>query len=57
MVDETYTRAFITNPTSDGTTPPNFDQAPQVTSTGVISQNNPFSLLRYGVLAEATYNF
>lgn len=56
--DETYTRATISNPSSDGTTPPNYDQAPTVTSNnGFISQNNPFSLFRYGILAEATYAF
>lgn len=53
VVDETYTRDFISDP---GGTAPNYTP-PTVTSSGVISQNNPFSLMRYGVLAEATYNF
>ena len=57
VADETYTRAYIPDPGSDGTTPPNYDQENKVTSAGFISQNNPFSLFRYGILAEADYNF
>jgi hypothetical protein len=57
-VDETYTCATIGNPSNVGGAPPVYDTAPQVTSNnGFISTANPFSLLRYGVLAEATYAF
>ena len=56
VADETYTRDFITDPHKSDPAG-NYDQDPVVTSNGVISQNNPFSMFRYGVLAEADYNF
>ena len=55
--DETYTRAHIGNPSNVGGSPPVYDTPPVVTSNGFISQSNPFSLFRYGILAEATYAF
>lgn len=55
--DETYTKAHITNPSNVGGSPPAYDTPPDVTTNGFISQSNPFSLFRYGLLAEATYAF
>lgn len=55
-VDATYDRATIGNPTdsdADGT----FDTAPTFVKTSLIETNNPFKMLRYGVLAELTYAF
>lgn len=56
--DATYSRAFIGNPTdSDAVTDPDFDTGPSFTNAGFINTTNPFSLMRYGLLAELTYNF
>jgi hypothetical protein len=55
-VDATYGAVQVGNPTdadSDGT----FDTAPLVTSANYITTGNPFSMIRYGVLAELSYRF
>lgn len=36
---------------------PNFDTPPSFSNQGVISTANPFSLFRFGLLAEVTYSF
>jgi hypothetical protein len=57
-VDATYTAASIGNPSdSDGGNPPDFDTPPTFVNMGFIETNNPFSMLRYGLLAELTYAF
>jgi hypothetical protein len=56
--DATFTRASIGNPSdSDPVNPPNFDTAPAFNNAGFITTNNPFSMLRYGLMAELTYAF
>lgn len=56
--DATFTRATIGDPTdSDSTTAPNFDTAGTFSNQARITQGNPWSLFRYGLLAELTYNF
>jgi hypothetical protein len=52
--DATYDRAFITDPGPPGG-PYNVD--PIVVEQGYISTNNPFRMLRYGLMLEATYAF
>lgn len=54
--DTTYTRATIGNPgdaDSDGT----YDTDPTFVQNGFVSTNNPFRMFRFGLLAEATYDF
>jgi hypothetical protein len=53
--DATYDRAFITDPGPPGGGPYNAD--PVVVEQGYISTNNPFRMLRYGLMLEATYAF
>lgn len=55
-VDQTYTGVQITNP---GDTEPDgvYDIDPVVTSGGFIQTVNPFSMFRYGLMAEAAYRF
>lgn len=56
--DATYSAAEIGNPSdSDGGTAPNYDTAPTFVNADFISVNNPFSIMRYGLLAELTYAF
>lgn len=56
--DNTYTAITLTDPTdSDSAEDPNYDTPPVVTNQGYIETANPFSLLRYGLLAEMTYAF
>lgn len=55
-VDSTYTRAYISDPTQS-VSPGPYDQDPVVTEAGVIETANPFSMFRYGLLAELTYAF
>lgn len=56
--DATYSAVSIGNPSdSDGGEAPNFDTAPTVNIANFIETANPFSLLRYGLLAELTYRF
>lgn len=56
--DATFTQATIGDPTdSDPLEPPNYDTPPAYSEQGFISTANPFSLLRYGLLAELTYAF
>jgi hypothetical protein len=56
--DATFSRATIGNPSdSDPANPPNFDTAPAFSNQGYITRNNPWSMFRYGLLAEMTYNF
>ncbi|MGV3651626.1 MAG: hypothetical protein ACO1OK_09390 [Devosia sp.] len=56
--DRTYTVTNVGNPTdSDPDDSTNFDTGPTVAQTGVIETSNPFSLFRYGLLAELTYRF
>ncbi|HEX4299215.1 MAG TPA: hypothetical protein VHZ56_14450 [Devosia sp.] len=52
--DETYSKATISNP---GGTPGNYNTDPTVTNTNLINTSNPFSMLRYGLLAELDYTF
>jgi hypothetical protein len=56
-VDATYTAAQIGNPTDGPDVDPDLDQAPIFVNGGFIETNNPFSMLRYGLLAELTYSF
>jgi len=68
--DATYTRASITAPQQQApvddpnsndpadTIPPDpLYSAPQVTTDDYITTNNPWSVFRYGVVAELTYSF
>lgn len=56
--DVTYDRATIGNPSdSDAVDPPNFDTAPAFSKQTFIQTAQPFRMLRYGLLAEATYSF
>jgi hypothetical protein len=56
--DTSYTRAYISDPTdSDALNSPNYDTAPQVTTSKFINTNSPFKMMRYGLLAELTYKF
>ena len=57
-VDATYSIATIGDPSdSDAVNPPNFDTPPAFSNQGFIETANPFSLFRYGLLAELTYQF
>lgn len=56
--DNTYTAMTLTDPSdSDAGADPNFDTPPVVTNQSYIETANPFSLFRYGLLAEMTYAF
>lgn len=56
--DVTYDQATIGNPSdSDALNPPNFDLPPSFGKQTFIETAQPFSTLRYGLLAEATYSF
>lgn len=56
--DATYQQAAIGDPSdSDIESPPNYDTPPAFAQQGIISTANPFSLFRYGLLAELTYSF
>jgi hypothetical protein len=55
--DATFTRASIGNPTQSGGPGTDYDTDPAFANAGAISTNNPFSMLRYGLLAEFTYAF
>jgi len=55
-VDATYTAAQIGDP-SDADLDGTYDTAPVFVNQGFISIANPFSLFRYGLLAELTYSF
>lgn len=66
VVDATYDRATISDPTDstppdDGPpivlNPPNFDTAPIFANQTYVTRDNPFSMMRYGLLAEVTYSF
>jgi hypothetical protein len=54
--DATYSMAQIGNP-GDADVDGEYDTAPSYNEVGVIETNNPFSMLRYGLLAEMTYSF
>lgn len=54
--DATFDRATITHPTPNPSAPPNY-LAPTVTQQTYISNNNPFSMLRYGALFELAGRF
>lgn len=54
--DSTYTVATIGNPQNTDADP-EYDEGPTFVNSGAIETNNPFSLLRYGLLAELTYSF
>ena len=57
-VDATFSEATIGDPSdSDVANPPNNDTAPAFANQSYISTTNPFSLFRYGLLAELTYRF
>ena len=43
--------------TPDQLNPPNFDTPPTFSNQNYISRANPFSVFRYGILAEMTYSF
>lgn len=55
--DATYSRAYIGNPTDVAVGDPNYDTDPTFSNVGFINTTNPFSLMRYGILGELTYNF
>ncbi|WP_417309222.1 hypothetical protein [Devosia sp.] len=56
--DATYSAAQVTDPTdSDALEDPDFDTAPTLANQNYIVTANPFSMLRYGLLAELTYKF
>lgn len=56
--DATFSRATIGDPSdSDAANAPNFDTAGSFANQKFITQANPWSLFRYGALAELTYNF
>ena len=56
--DMTYSKATIGNPSdSDPTNPQNYDTAPSFSNQTYITRGNPWSMFRYGALAEFTYNF
>jgi hypothetical protein len=58
VADATYTRATIGNPGQTTAGPGNpYDVDPTFANGGVITTNNPFSMLRYGLLGEFTYKF
>lgn len=57
-VDATYSQATIGDPSdSDILNPPNYDTDPSFSNQAFIFTSNPFSLFRYGLLAEMTYSF
>jgi hypothetical protein len=56
--DARYSRAVIGNPSdSDPANPPNFDTAPTFSNQTYVTRANPWSVFRYGLLTELTYNF
>ncbi len=57
VVDATYTAASVGNPSESGGPGTGFDTDPTFVEGGFIETNNPFSMLRYGLLAELTYSF
>ncbi|MFD1252686.1 MULTISPECIES: hypothetical protein [Devosia] len=54
--DVTWDQATITHPTANPSAPPAFS-APTLAKQGIISNNNPFSMLRYGLLVEVSGRF
>lgn len=54
--DQTYSRAEITNP-ANLDADPDYEVAPTVVNASYIEEANPFSMFRYGLLAELTYAF
>lgn len=54
--DTTFDAVHITDP-QDADVDPDYEVAPIVTESSYIQTNNPFSFLRYGLLAELTYAF
>lgn len=58
-VDATYDKAQIGNPSDSDpvVNPPNYDTAPTFVNHSFISTANPFTMFRYGVLAEFSYAF
>ena len=54
--DTTYERALIGDP-GDADADGVYDTDPSFVEGGFISTNNPFRMLRFGLLAEATYSF
>jgi hypothetical protein len=56
--DATFSIATIGDPSdSDAGEAPNYDTLPAFANQGFIVTANPFSLFRYGLLAELTYSF
>lgn len=56
--DNTFSAITLTDPSdSDAGEDPNFDTPPTVTTQNYIETSQPFSLFRYGLLAELTYRF
>lgn len=55
--DATYTRAFIGDPSESGGPGTGYDTDPTFNNAGFIETNNPFTMLRYGLLGELTYRF
>ena len=55
--DATFTAASIGNPSESGGPGTGFDTDPTFNNAGYITTNNPFSMLRYGLMAELTYAF
>jgi len=57
-VDAQYDQATIGDPSdSDGANPPAYDTPPTFSKQRFIDTANPFSLFRYGLLAEVSYAF
>lgn len=55
--DATFSAASIGNPSESGGVGTGFDTDPTFVNANFISTNNPFSMMRYGLLAEFTYAF
>jgi len=58
VADARYSLVTVTNPSdSDIANPPAFDTGPTVNKTNVLETNNPFSMMRLGLMGELTYHF
>ena len=55
--DATFSATSVGNPGQSGGPGTAYDIDPAVNTANFISTNNPFSMLRYGLLAELTYSF
>lgn len=55
--DATYSAVTISDPTDSDPAPPAYDTPPTVSEQYYIDTTQPWSLFRYGLLAELTYSF